>query len=59
MIIFSFRFRSKTQHLDELSDAISEYADAVNLLTLNVRLAIHRMRKEILKKKFCFISDGL
>lgn len=32
----TFDFR-KTQHLEELSRAVIDYADAVNILTLNVR----------------------
>lgn len=33
-------FLSKTQHLDEISGTVSEYADAVYTLTLKVRIPI-------------------
>lgn len=29
-------FFRKTQHLDELASTVTDYADAVNILTLNV-----------------------
>lgn len=32
----SFSICRKTQHLDELFGAVVEYADAVNILTMNV-----------------------
>lgn len=35
VIFLCFLFR-KTRHLDELSSTVKEYADAVNILTLNV-----------------------
>lgn len=38
----NFCFYRKTQHLEELTSTVTEYADAVNILTLNVS---HRYQK--------------